>query len=398
MKLLFTSKLDTIYQIRVFILWLFAVLLPFPILNGMNIPLMALSLVWLIEWKKNIAYIKTNIYKVIAFAIPFWLAIIGLINTTDHATANIQIGEQFLFFVFSVLLLGSYPLKNQDLHFILKGFILSVFISCLLAFGKGLFFLYEYKTNLFYYSYFQHLSKIHTTYFSMYLVFAIALTLYYILKERNLYRVLVAILVLLCYGITLYIQASRIAIISLAGVITILVITQKIPIKIKLPVGILIVVSSFLILTTPNFQKRFKSFENDKNNEFMFRIKLWETAIKSVSSRKNLFLGNGTGDAKNYLVKDYKTEKNTIAYKAKYNAHNQYIEFYIRNGLLGVLMVLLPIIYLLFISIKYKNIPLVLCLTIILITMMTESILQRVHGIMFVAYFLGLFSKHFKIV
>lgn len=116
----------------------------------------------------------------------------------------------------------------------------------------------------------------------------------------------------------------------------------------------------------------------------------WESAIEA---NKNYIFGNGIGDTnKNIIDSNYKNNLLKSA-ELKYNAHNQYIQSYVGMGVIGLIIVLL-ILYSSFIPTSKNILNLTAKAFVIYLSFvfMTESYLERHHGIMFISFILCLFN------
>ncbi|WP_344787237.1 hypothetical protein [Postechiella marina] len=120
---------------------------------------------------------------------------------------------------------------------------------------------------------------------------------------------------------------------------------------------------------------------NDTNH----KTKLWTAA---ASANNNILIGNGIGDIQQSLNEQYEKYKLEKPLKNDYNSHNQYIEFYVGLGIIGLGV----FIYLLFnyfwIFIKFKDFIGLQFIIIVTITSITECIWNRHHGIVFIAFWL----------
>ncbi len=121
------------------------------------------------------------------------------------------------------------------------------------------------------------------------------------------------------------------------------------------------------------------------------KIIQWESAIEG---NKNFIFGNGAGDANQSIIES--NYKNNLLKSARlsYNAHNQYIQTYVGIGIIGV-VILLFLLYSSFLQPSKKLLYLTAKAFIIylIIVFMTESYLERHHGIMFVSFILCLFNS-----
>ncbi|OFX22965.1 MAG: hypothetical protein A2041_00405 [Bacteroidetes bacterium GWA2_31_9b] len=130
---------------------------------------------------------------------------------------------------------------------------------------------------------------------------------------------------------------------------------------------------------------------DDSTNRPMFvdqiedmRITLWKNSL--IVWNEKLIFGHGIGDAKSRLIEIHKDMVITEAYEKKYNSHNQFLETATQTGFIGLIVLLLVFAIPLYQSIKKKQELLFLFLVICFINFMFESMLQRLAGVVFFAF------------
>lgn len=114
------------------------------------------------------------------------------------------------------------------------------------------------------------------------------------------------------------------------------------------------------------------------------RRKNWYSAYSVI--KNNIIFGVGIGDGENEM-QNYR-EKGTWIYKAKLNAHNQYLEEFVHFGIIGFGSLVIFIGLLFFIS--YKNLLSLLFCSILAFSMITESILNRQVGVTLFSFFIAI--------
>lgn len=87
-----------------------------------------------------------------------------------------------------------------------------------------------------------------------------------------------------------------------------------------------------------------------------------------------------------YIAKNYETP-----IKIKANTHNQYLQTLLATGYLGLLILLAALLIPLYLSWRKKMYLYTLFLLLLAIPMLTETLLEAAHGIMFYAFFNSLF-------
>jgi O-antigen ligase len=131
------------------------------------------------------------------------------------------------------------------------------------------------------------------------------------------------------------------------------------------------------------------SYDKLKNKEV--RLYLWENSIELI--RENPVFGVGTGDVSDEFNKTF-DEKLLIVTEGKYyDLHNEFLQTTVRLGLPGILLLLVVIILpLLKMRFHLVNNFYLSFAIIILVNFSFESMLSRLNGVVFFAYFYSFFS------
>ncbi|QSS98173.1 O-antigen ligase family protein [Psychroflexus sp. ALD_RP9] len=228
----------------------------------------------------------------------------------------------------------------------------------------------------------------------MYSLFAYWICFIFFKKNNNKLYLLLAVFFILSAIIT---SARIVVLLSIVSVIISLVSTIKSNSKKVAALILFFLVGIMAITNVPSLKQKFHQFLElekigfDKNNYRSISSRLGKIEASVAVIKNNLWLGTGTGDAKDELVKEYKKMKFTMGYKNKYNAHNQYLDNLVRNGIIGGMISLLAIYFFPFyISIRRKEKLLLTFIIIIAVVSLTESILDRHKGITFYVFFVSL--------
>jgi O-antigen ligase len=126
----------------------------------------------------------------------------------------------------------------------------------------------------------------------------------------------------------------------------------------------------------------------DLNNvnveEIDVRFSLWKNAIYVWKEKQ--FFGHGIGDAKEQLMRIHKERNIESALENNLNSHNQFLETATQTGFVGLSLLLLVFAIPLYHSIRKKQELLFLFLMICFINFLFESMLQRLAGVVFFAF------------
>lgn len=252
--------------------------------------------------------------------------------------------------------------------------------------------------------------NMHAIYLAMYNVFGVLIFFWAYLNHwfeiSNTKRVLafLAILVLvssiILLSARLHIAMLFLLVVGYAGYRTSGFLSWKWSLGISTIVGLVLVAVTFSV---PQNLERFKQVVNYQNRysastgwgEQQIRGQIWQCAWELIS-RKPLF-GYGTANAQPeldqcYLQKDFKTL--FFFEGAKYNAHNQYMEIWLETGLAGAFAFALLLGLCLYLAWSTRNRLYLAFLVLFALSCMTESMLERHHGIIFFTFFNALFFVH----
>jgi O-antigen ligase len=104
--------------------------------------------------------------------------------------------------------------------------------------------------------------------------------------------------------------------------------------------------------------------------------------------RKNLIFGVGTGDASDKLKEEFVSRGYIDGYYNNLNAHNQFLEILVENGLIGLILFLSILAYMAYMAVNKQNILLGLFIITTIVFFIFETMLNRLAGVSF----FGLFS------
>ena len=122
-------------------------------------------------------------------------------------------------------------------------------------------------------------------------------------------------------------------------------------------------------------------------NDGTHKLKLWEAAL---GANKNFIVGTGMG-IETSLRNQYQKVGLVKPLKENYNSHNQYIEYYVGLGMVGVLVFCYILFYFSKAFYLLKNTMGLQFIVITALLSITECLWNRHHGIVFFAIMLGLF-------
>lgn len=127
------------------------------------------------------------------------------------------------------------------------------------------------------------------------------------------------------------------------------------------------------------------------NNSIFDRSNIIILTFKSLKNNFNFFIGDGIGDSQQRLYDTYLKHQYIEYYNNKYNAHNQYLEILVSNGIIGLFYLVAVLLIPLYYSIKQKKTLYTLFIISISLAFITESWLNTNKGVVLYSFFNSLF-------
>ncbi len=259
---------------------------------------------------------------------------------------------------------------------------------------KGFWELVHLRYCYFGYSYLS--SNIHVSYYALFLNFGIAFLWTEIksfLAIKNKLKLILISLLALYFIFFVYLLQSRAGLITIAILILFFFIEAFWKLK-KLRITILSLAAISIIFIAYLFanSKLYTNLQEieHKSNQVDDRFYIWKASLDLI--KENPIIGYGTASqkivVKNKMNKLYPqiTEK-----RPQYDdPHNQFLAFWIQNGILGLLFFLFEFFYMYRISFKQKNQLLFYLTTLVLVNVLFESMFERSIGLIFIMLFSSL--------
>lgn len=142
--------------------------------------------------------------------------------------------------------------------------------------------------------------------------------------------------------------------------------------------------------------EKLEHVDRAKFNGTSLRLTLWYLGIDKLMDQNQLFLGLSPGDYRDEINEVYDQVGLNPWFK-NYNMHNQFIQILVELGIVGLISYLLIYIFAFKIGLRTKNYLFLIFLISILFFQMSESIIERNKGIVFVVFFILLLPKLKKV-
>ena len=359
-----------------------------------------LGVLWVFELFK-VGYVKRGLKDKfwMGFILLYVFLVFGYFISDNKIVALRDLEIKLSLLLYPIIIATSKIIqKNIVKHFelLLSSYLLGVFFLCLTNLFAGGYKFYI-SGNSQYLTYSGLALTMHSSYFSLYLNFAIAIVFRKIYNSTGSWMINILLLVLFLSMVILL--GSKAGILSLGILLAVFVYLMFFKLK-NIKVGLIMLVfmigSCLIIINNKAIKSRMtemiSSVVNDSdsdNTSTSLRISVWRVGLNLIAD-KPLF-GHGTGDVRDVLAETYKTKGLEQALKKKSNPHNQYLQTTIASGLLALIVLL----YLLFVPLIFIHLKNMLLwgafIVLVAFNLLFESMLERQAGVMFFVLFSCLF-------
>ena len=265
-------------------------------------------------------------------------------------------------------------------------------INIMRYFNQGVFLTYNDYSNM-----------LHPSYLSMYLIFNILIIVFLFInkKEKGIYLIISAIISIF----TLFIAESKAG--QLTSLFVIIYISfQLIPHNYRK----ITIISSFLLILVFGFiakgTKRFSFFieaiehysqikehpEAIKESTAL-RILAWSASVDVI--KRNPVFGVGNGDIKDELSNVYAKRNYKMPLEMHMNSHNQYLETYIGQGLIGLIILLIMLLSPL-VAFRQQAIIFHGFILIVALNLVVESMFNTQAGVIFIVFIYSVLIMFFN--
>lgn len=374
---------------------LFVATIPLPIkYHNFAFALLFILSVVSIPWKE-ISWKNLEFRKLPALILMQFLIIAAGLMYTSNISAGLHDLERALYPVIVLPVILGMRHANISLHKLLQFFS----FSCLTLTLYGFFYAtYQSNTSSFIevigvcHKDFVEYARIQPLYLSIFLIFVLFFCLESIrIRHQNLSTASKCVLVItsLLVIVIVCLLKSKTALLLLPILLIIyLVIVQK-----KrgwlLAFSIMLVCLVVLLLDKNNSHNMIDKY-GAVSKAFDQRMLIWKGAIEGI--RESPFFGAGTGGTQELLNSGYRKTGFEEGITNEYNAHNQYLQFIARNGILELLVFLVMLVYSFWRSSKHTNYTYLMFNILVTFVMFIESFLSVQKGIVFFYFFFLAFN------
>lgn len=404
------------YHVRLLAL-LFGAFLPF----NEKFANVALSLFYVFAFVNYLKNSRRKTFKIDTKTLRYGtlLLIISIVTSAifffEYSNLLNTIGRRVTYIISPfIFLLIDKPLLKEVRNNALKGLIIGCVLSSLFLvsnilieyyYTRPLFSINNDLFNFYHTSF--HYTRIldfHPSYYGMYILLALA-SLYFESHVKSKYLTATAIVVLTTSVMFINSRVIMILFLMLNAFYICHIIYKKTKSYLKtgaiasLTFVVLLTVLFFTFKSTYAYQRIIKEsaweFSNEVGTNYNFkgkgdsRMARWIVASRLIKAQP--IWGYGVSSERNVLEAQYKKMNMTSSANQRYNAHNQFLGFFIEGGVLAFLALILFFISNLFFALHKNDIIAIFFMSCVLLICLVENYLIRNSGIIFVSFFSTLF-------
>lgn len=390
-----------------FLLWLGITvaftLVWWPLLN--SICCILLFCFWLFFLQKRLQN-HFRLFMILLFISVYIVAVAGVFNSQNKAEAFFTLQVKLPLLIFPVVLGTTNYMPEGFYTKTFQSFSVAFILFCTACIGKALYLYYQTGTTDLSFGYdILVLKHMYPSAVSLFCVFVISGHVINVYNKKARHYDFAALTISF---ILLFLTGNRMGLLLSTVIVLFIIVAAVKNLKQKIVFGL-----SFLMIILLVFWVN-KNFRNKVQKAFSFssgesipldtdaslgrswdgkaiRIAIWKCSAEIMKS--NFFTGVGTGDVQDELQKTYERRKFYFASRYnRYDAHNQYLQQWIMNGISGFLFFITIIVTPLFYKPFRSNRYYVLFLIIFGIFCITESMLEINKGIVWYSFFNSIFA------
>ncbi|MEK6780179.1 MAG: O-antigen ligase family protein [Bacteroidota bacterium] len=336
-------------------------------------------------------FIKSPVFNLLA--IQFILLLIGLLYTSDIEKGMSDVERSS--FILAYLIISQYPLKKMTVSYLILAFAAGCFSITFYGLYYALFVLTGGQQKQVFelgHTYFADIILIHPLYLSIYFIFIF----FFLLETARTKKLMLTNLSLAGIGVALisitgiiFFLRSQMSLITFAMLLvmyTIIILKRRA----WLVTFILFTIALLVFLLDQNrVTTFFDTYGKNVSTALDQRFSVWQGTIEGIKTAP--FFGAGTGGEQQLINEGYAKTGYQEGIDNSYNAHNQYLQFMARNGILELGCFLTLLIYSFRQSLKMPNYTFLMFNMSVTLIMFTESFLDVQRGIVFFYFFLCAF-------
>lgn len=364
--------------------------------------IIALTANWLFlgSIKQKILNFRANQLWFSIFMLLYLIPLIGLWHTENLRDGLNRMEHKLILIVLPLIYATSKSFSPKQIDALLSTFTTSMFLVSLWTYREGILFLIQGNYEL---QKIADLLLIHRVYFGMYLGLVLFFLVSVLARKIDTWKKVIAAIGLLYFLFFLVMIRAKMAwfSITLSGAITIILfLHQQRKWRFLVVFYVLAALISlgiyFQSKTVRTFVSKFPTFEGvtpedihpDLIHSLNIRIITWACGIAII--QENWWIGVGTGDARDALKPCYR-RKSEHVYEQAFDVHSEYLVTAIRHGMIGLLVFLTALLLPMFLYIRKRQYLFIAYISLLMICLLTETMLNRQLGALFWGFFSSIF-------
>ncbi|MDR6845021.1 O-antigen ligase family protein [Flavobacterium granuli] len=375
---------------------------------------------------KKLNYSKQSLALILLIASPLVLEIIMFWNNDSFAKGLKSLEKYSSLLVFPLFILGNYQriqfLKILRYYSVTTTIIMLFFFIRFIIYFPELIHKYINGIDLWEMGYeFSNSIGIHAPALNMHLAFVSICSLYFVfesfrLNEKWILRLSNIILFILSFFFVLFVNTRMALFNALIGFVLVFFGEVMRKYNLKKVLGTMAVLAItlggvlfFFVQSNPYMKEKYSSVtfahmdkigkldeiehpEAKVFNSLVTRVSIWKSGWELAE--KNLIFGVGASDGKPELVKYFKQTNQQFLAKYKFQTHNQFLDFLIKFGILGTLVVVLYIFTIGYLGLSLKSAIVFSFFFLFFTSNLTDDFLLRFDGIAFSGLWMAIFGSY----
>ncbi|OYT14968.1 MAG: hypothetical protein B7C24_15575, partial [Bacteroidetes bacterium 4572_77] len=304
-----------------------------------------------------------------------------------------DVGIKFSLLLFPLLFMFKNPSVIKQKAKVLWAFVAGVLMAGIMMLARAFWVFDGQDISVFFYT---KLSLFHPSYMAMYFVFSILILIDFVSAKKRrkpqLIGSMLAFSFLLVFVMLLQSKGAMLSLLVILVFYILYALWRKNKSIFLWSISLLLVFIS-LIYFQPNSRIKTmnesieKMVEEDAHitTSTGVRYEMWRVCLNAVS--EHWAFGVGSGDIKPVLFKRYEVQKLEDAINNNYNVHNQYLETFLGQGIIGIGLLLALLVLAFRQALMRKSLLLSGFVLLISVSIMPESMLNRQIGVVFIAFF-----------
>ncbi len=316
----------------------------------------------------------------------FLILLLGLIYSTDFELGLRQLETSLSLVGVPLMVYGLNGFSKEKMASAFYAFAIGAFVASVICLANAtISFSKSGQWSVFFFNNFTEVIDSHPTYFAYYLIFVITYGLYLLYYDLPKRWILLTLSLIAFFFTILLLTGGQTVFISILFIFSFFVSKYLLEQKTRrtsLAIALVLILLSCMFSIVLFFQTsaEFRSLSNQ--NDYWERMALWKSAI---AANTNPLFGVGTGDYNLVLNEYYRGHEMNHFAEENFNSHNQFIQMYFSNGLVGLFSLLLVLGRPLYISVTQRNLLGILLYFPFLMYGVTEVFLGRYQGVVFLA-------------